>query len=189
MGMIQYRLRENAHRFNVSALLAALTSAALPEPVDVFFDVATLAVRLTFNSDLTSAQLTNIAALVETRIVACETSIAEERGRKHDEIDRKTAGLIFAGFTYQGKTFSLSLAAQATLLGAYITRASLSYPIDWSTADNADKITINNSTEVEDFYLAAVGIVRGHLDAGNVIKGQIRAAANKDAVKNISDSR
>jgi hypothetical protein len=188
MITVQYKLREQAERFDMPALLAAIAGAALPAPTDVFCDPAALAVRLTFDPDPSGAQLTDIAALVEDQIIAC-FPLEEAKAKKFAEIDSRTRELVSEGFTHAGKVCSLSVQAQLAILGLYIVRASLTYPISWNTKDDFDAVSLADEAAVEAFFAEAIAAIRAPLDSGTAIKTNTRAAANRDAVKAISDNR
>lgn len=116
-------------------------------------------------------------ALVALRAVVCT------------DIDDGTARLIAAGFTFQGKQFSLSANAQSKLLGMDQLRDALTYPIVFNNIDDSDVITLPDANTVHQMALAALATVRAALDSGTALKNQVRAAEDLTAVRAVVDTR
>jgi len=80
-------------------------------------------------------------------------------------------------------------ASQLTLLGSFNARAALVYPVRWNTIDDADVHDLQNATDIEDMYAAAVSAVRAALDSGTALKDQVRAATTRAALDAVVDGR
>ncbi len=106
-------------------------------------------------------------------------------------IDIRTGELIAAGFTYSGKTYSLSACAQDNLNAMYASRSASfqDYPIVYSCIDNTDKVSLADAAAVEGFYEAAYDHKRSQLDSGNTLKDSVRDATTVAEVEAITDSR
>lgn len=89
------------------------------------------------------------------------------------KVDAQTAATIANGFAFSGKTISLSVESQTTIQGAHIIRASLPYPLKWSTIDNDGFVTLASAADVEALYAAATSAVLVARNNGNVKKQAI----------------
>jgi len=107
------------------------------------------------------------------------------------EIDKKTDLIISNGFTYSSKQFSLSIQAQSKMTAAYQLKdnPALVYPIEWNTIDDSDSYSIIDSSDLNSFYLTAIGTIRAILDSGTNLKKQIREATTVSEVNAIVDNR
>ena len=85
---------------------------------------------------------------------------------KFAAIDANTGRLISRGFAFAGQRFSLSLPAQATLLGIDHARndAALVYPIAYNTIDDSEVFLIPDAATAHGFFLTALGTYRAHKD-------------------------
>ena len=105
---------------------------------------------------------------------------------RKDEIDNNTQNLIFNGFSYANKTWSLSLTAQ----------------INWSNLPSIPQsffplslLSINGEVyqlpyaERMNFYLTAVGIKNSHLQSGSLLKVQIDTLTTIEDLINFTDNR
>lgn len=110
---------------------------------------------------------------------------------KFNAIDKRTEELIRAGFTYGGKTFSLSTNAQNTFTGLYAVRAEVvfQYPVRVNTINDLDYLELADADDVRDFYLTAVGTYRAHLDGGTALKDAVRDATTIAEVEAVKDGR
>lgn len=117
--------------------------------------------------------------------------LPETKLAKYAEIDARTDQLIYEGFMFAGKRFSLSLGAQLKMIGTNQVRArpEIAYPIVWNTIDDADKHQLVDADEVLAFYLQGVGTYRAHVDSGTELKDQVRAATTIAAVQAVEDAR
>lgn len=106
-------------------------------------------------------------------------------------IDARTAELIGNGFVYNSKNFSLSLSAQAKMIGTHEVKDSpaLTYPIRWNTRKDDDAENIPDAATLDAFYLTALGTVRAHLDSGTALKDSVRAATTVAEVDAVVDNR
>jgi hypothetical protein len=159
----------------LTATLSA-SSATQGSAVTVDGDVVTIV------TDMTQAALDAVVAA---------HSLAAAKVIKHRAIDVKTSALIAVGFTFAGKTFSLSQNAQSNLIGLDLTRldVALVYPITYNTKDDMDTHSLANAVDVHNLYLTALGTYRAHLDSGTALKDQVRAAATVAAVDAVADVR
>lgn len=114
-----------------------------------------------------------------------------QKANKVVAIDARTDVLIFTGFAYSGKRFSLALTAQLKMLGTHQIKddAALTYPIKWNTYDDLDTISIANAADLNTFYLAGFAVVRGHIDSGTALKDSIRAATTQAELDAVVDTR
>lgn len=110
---------------------------------------------------------------------------------KFQAIDARTVELIEKGFVFALKTFSLSVAAQSTWTGLFTARESpyLEYPVRINTIDDLSTYELNTADDVANFYFAAVGTYRSHLDNGTLLKDKVRKAATSSEVKAVVDNR
>jgi len=109
---------------------------------------------------------------------------------KYAEIDAKTGSLIVeGGFTYAGKKFSLKETAQLNLLGVQIKRNDPILPITFNNVDNTDTQVLATPTDVDNFFMSALGTKKGHLDSGTALKDSVRAAVDKAGVDAVIDNR
>jgi len=118
-------------------------------------------------------------------------SLLEYKNRKFKDIDDRTGELISKGFQFAGKVFSLSLNAQAKMMGLNQVRSEpeVVYPIRWNTKDDNDYYDLVNADAVRAFYLTGVGTYRAHVDAGTVFKDLVRNASSIPEVDAIVDNR
>lgn len=107
------------------------------------------------------------------------------------QIDRKTGELVSAGFSYGGKTFSLSANAQINILALDETRndPALTYPIEYNTINDLDSYSVVDADDLHNMYLTALATKKGIIDSGTTIKQQIRDAVDIAAVNAIVDNR
>jgi len=118
-------------------------------------------------------------------------TLLDYKNYRYKEIDERTGLLISAGFTYQGKVFSLSQNAQINILGLDNTRddAALTYPIAYSTIDDSDSYSVIDSVDLHTMYLTALGTKKSYVDNGTVLKDSVRIAVNEQDVQLIIDNR
>ena len=118
--------------------------------------------------------------------------LAAYKQLKFKEIDARSEELIKeGGFTYNGKQFSLSEAAQINLLGIELKKNFAGIlPITFNTYDDLDVETLTTVTHIENFFLAALTAKRTVLDTATlVLKDPIRAATTKAEVDAVIDNR
>ena len=74
------------------------------------------------------------------------------------QVRKQSARLALAGFTYNGKTFSLSTNDRNLILGQQVALAggALPLPVTWQTLDGLDSETLNTAGEATAFFGAAV---------------------------------
>ena len=114
--------------------------------------------------------------------------------RKLSVIDGRTAELVSAGYEHpaaSGQMFSLGAETRNLLVGMDLLRddPAFVYPVDWNTIDGMAKITLDDATEVHNFFLTSVGVYRDHLDSGTALKDSVRAATTITAVNAVVDNR
>lgn len=175
---------------NYSRLAAEAVVDGLPIPVNVTSDDETDDVLVVFEEALTDEQKAGLDVVV-TNHVDDAHHLPSLKTQKFAEIDRKTTRLIEAGFTYQGRRFSLGGTAQIKLIGIDLMRNDplVVYPVKYNTLDDADSISLQDATSVHDFVLMAFGTYRAFLDSGTALKDQVRAATTVEAVNIIVDPR
>ena len=110
---------------------------------------------------------------------------------KCEEINDKTGDLISLGYSFAGKTFSLSANAQTNLIALFATKdnAALTYPIEFNTLDDLDNYYAANAPAIEGMYLTALGTKKALLDSGSVLKDAVRASTTKADVDLVIDNR
>lgn len=115
--------------------------------------------------------------------------LSVHKKNRFSEIDKRTGELIDMGFTYDSKLFSLSNNAQLNLLGIDIKRNDGILPITFNTIDDLDEITFSTAADVDNFFMAALGTKKAHLDSGTALKLQVRNAIDKATVDAVIDNR
>ena len=110
------------------------------------------------------------------------------KATKNDEIDARTRELIEQGFLYSGEWFSLSDNAQRNWTALNAARDALTYPFPVSTKTDGEHI-IANAVDMQTFTLTALAAANTHYSSGRALKIQVNAAADKDAVNAIVDTR
>lgn len=135
------------------------------------------------------------------RVVDPAETLAVLKHERCVEIDGRTAALIASGFLLAGKVFSLSEQAQKNMLGVLtaVVNAKVSgtlaqfeamfFPLTFNTLDDLSTHDVPTSADFENFYNAAMGTVRAHLDGGTGLKSAIRAAVDVAAVNSVVDER
>lgn len=120
-----------------------------------------------------------------------QSKLPQFKEDKLKAIDARTVELINLGFIYAGKQFSLSERAQNTWTGLYTIRNEpvLTYPVKINLLDDSGTHQLANATEVQAFYLTAVGTYRARLDSGTALKDQVRVAATTADIEAIQDPR
>ncbi|OIP19571.1 MAG: hypothetical protein AUK51_01155 [Comamonadaceae bacterium CG2_30_59_20] len=92
------------------------------------------------------------------------------------------AGVVYAGFTWDGSTFYSDATSQNRITGA-VTLAQLSsaFTIDWTLADN----TVRNLGQMDMFQVgAALGVhVQTQFAKGQALRAQIDAATTQAEVE------
>ena len=100
-------------------------------------------------------------------------------------VDLAVQTKIFQGFVFGGKTFSLSLAAQAKISGMYQLRDSITYPVRVNTINDQDTYDIHDTTTLTEFYLGSLRAIQVCLDLGVQLKDQVRAAKTLEDFRSI----
>jgi len=121
-----------------------------------------------------------------------ELSLDNYKLLRFDEIDRRTAELIFQGFEYppaSGNIFSFSTNAQSNLLGTYSAKELLTYPFGWSFKDDHGVYQIADATEMANFFLTALGTKKAWQDSGTALKQAVEAAIDEAEVDAVIDNR
>ena len=106
-----------------------------------------------------------------------------------DKVDARSGELISAGYTFSSKQFSLSINGQINILATDVSNADMTFPFDYNTIDNLDKLVVTDATMLHNMYLTALATKKAHLDSGTTFKDSIRAAADKAAVDAVVDTR
>jgi len=113
------------------------------------------------------------------------------KAAKFEAIDLKTGELIAVGFTYSGKVFSLSIEAQAKMIGAHQLKddPAFTYPVTWGTLTDDSSVVLDDASDLHNFYLTGVGTIRVHLDGATPLKASVAAATTIGAVDAVVDPR
>lgn len=107
--------------------------------------------------------------------------------KRYNEIDKKTGGMIAAGFTYDSKQFSLSLNAQSNWNALKDDTSEFTWPAEISTIDE-DTYDLDEAN-VGAFWNAGKDVLKGHLDSGRALKKSIKDATDKAGVDAVVDNR
>ena len=123
--------------------------------------------------------------------VIAEHGVEAAQKLRYVAIDQRTFELIDAGYTFEGHQFSLSMAAQSTLLALDMTRndPSLTYPIEFNTLYDDAEYMLDDATDVHNIFLTALGTYRYHRDAGTALKTAVRNCTTVAAVNAVVDDR
>jgi hypothetical protein len=108
------------------------------------------------------------------------------------KIDARTAQLIDVGFEFppsSGAYLSCSLEAQSTLNLLYCNRTGATYPVEWSTRDNLNKVTLSDANDVASLLARMQWYVQTQRSSGDVIKDAVRACTTVAKVEAIVDPR
>ena len=116
-------------------------------------------------------------------------TLEEYKDAKNKSIDAKTYSVIGQGFTYAGKQFSLSEYAQINLITIELDKNILLYPIIWNTIDDKDTYDIQDATDVTNFHLTALNVIKSTRDSGTNLKKLVNASTTKAEVDLIIDNR
>ncbi len=117
------------------------------------------------------------------------TDVSSYKAFLIESIDIKTGILIREGFAYGNKTFSLSENAQNNLLGTVIKKDALTYPLDWSTKDDSEVYQIADATEMDTFFMSALGTKKAYQDSGTALKVSVQACTTIAELEAIVDNR
>ena len=169
------------------AFLAELR--ALTDSID-YLNTSDQGFEIGTNVDLSTSELADIDALIATHSPALHLA----KQAKITAIDQRTKALIDEGFEFpptSGQVFSLSASAQAVLLALEAARGDplFAYPVIYNTKDESAIIQFDDSDGIHAFFVAAIGICRGHLDSGTALKNEVRAANTVAEVNTIVDPR
>jgi len=169
--------------------LPAQIEAVLPGKVFTL-SASGSALSAIFADALTAGEIDTLDGTVAAHKAAF-SALPQAKAEKISAIDSRTADLIGLGFTFGGKQFSLSMAAQSKIMGSHQIRddVNFTYPVEWNTIDDADKLSIADSATLHGFYLTALGTMRTRLDSGTVLKQQVRDAVDLAGVAAVVDNR
>jgi hypothetical protein len=130
-------------------------------------------------------------AIIESNILvrdgtALDVTLSDLKQLRYNEIDGKTLTLMKT-FTYDNKSFSLSIDAQMNWNALKNNEADFSWPVSISTADNYEySLSQSNLTA---FWTAGRDAVKTALDGGRQLKKQIYDALDSAAVDAVVDTR
>ena len=116
-------------------------------------------------------------------------TLEQYKAYRFEEINYRSRELIAQGHIYASKLFSLSENAQRNLLGLFSARDFLTYPQEYRTKYDLDKVSLNDASDVSNFYFSAMGTIQTHLGTGNALKQQVKDAVDASAVASIIDNR
>jgi hypothetical protein len=114
--------------------------------------------------------------------------------QKFKEINDRSGELILTGGhefpPSSGNIFSLSENAQINILGAERKKdVSGILPLVFNTMDDLGTWAATTASDVDDFFMNALVAKKNILDAGTVLKDQIRIASTKIEVDAVIDNR
>jgi hypothetical protein len=134
------------------------------------------------------AYATMVGGIVSSVEEAPETqSLEDVQADKIKSIDTKTVSLIGQGFTFDGKQFSLSQAAQLNWLGLKSLEALITWPIAVTTKGDGEYSLAQGNLNY--FIGTGKAVVQAHLDSGRALKLQVNAATTVEQVNAVIDSR
>jgi hypothetical protein len=109
---------------------------------------------------------------------------------KIGQIDARTAELICAGFTYDGKIFDTEPTAQFNWKNMFdLTKAGLMpLPVDTCTIANEPYQFVDQDA-VNNFYLGGVQHIQSILSSGRTLKYEVMACTDIECVDSIVDPR
>lgn len=130
-------------------------------------------------------------AAIDAVVTAHDHSLSVAKVNKIAAIDGRTEALIDLGFIHSAQNFSLSLASQSKMTAAHQIKDHVAfvYPVKWNTRQDDGAHEIVDSTEMDTFYLSAIGTIRAHLDSGTALKDAVRAATTVAEVDAVVDNR
>lgn len=111
---------------------------------------------------------------------------------KQDAIDRRTAELIGAGFTFDGHHFSLSPQAQQNIVGLVkpIELGWITFPHNMSTDEIASpEYAVADEATFNLLYQTAVGTIKVHMDSGRALKKSVASCLTVGEVDAVEDTR
>jgi hypothetical protein len=97
------------------------------------------------------------------------------RADKIADVNRVTGGTFYGGFFFRGMWFSLSIASQVSIQGAYTLRKTLSVPVRWANIDDTQVIELASDKDIAEFYAAMVEAILRLRAAGVASKEAIGA--------------
>lgn len=114
----------------------------------------------------------------------------DEVERKKDElylkVDFNTEQAIFAGFTFDGKLFSMSLSAQINWSNLLFIPEAM-YPITINTKNDNDSYSLTYANR-QSFYGTVLNFKNTCLQTGNTIKNDIRNCTTLEELQIIEDT-
>jgi hypothetical protein len=141
--------------------------------------------------EITGDVISEMSQAEKDVVDASDEYVIPARQKKFDAIDARTDELIGQGFTWSSAQFSNSLFGQSKVDGAYAAKdlTEFTYPIVWNSMDNMTTVSIPDAATMQQFFLAALGTIRAHLDSATPLKDQVRAASTVQAVEAVVDTR
>ena len=118
------------------------------------------------------------------------TNLDDYKAERHAAIDDKTRQLISAGFSFGGKTFSLSNSAQNNwqALQSSSDQSRLTFPVAVSTIDGGE-FSIADAAQMLLFSGTSLATGKAHYDSGRALRLQVTAATTKAGVDAVADDR
>ena len=178
------------------------TSTGTVEEADLHVELAALAVPEFRHVDFDGSTITvvtegtpspaNIAA-IDAAIAAHVAPTALQRAKiaKHRRIDERSDDLVDRGFLHNGKKFSMTVNAQGRAAGLrhVATDPGISFPLQINTIDDSETFELSTPAAFNTWHKDMMLAVRAIVDAGTVIKNQVRAATTIEEVEAIVDDR
>lgn len=164
--------------------------------------------HIEFENNKDGAEWATIDSLVSSHL---PIELDDLKRAKNALIDEKTMSLIFAGYTYDNHTFSLSIHAQRNWIAistsfeanlsiarkadplltqeqAYDAVEASLYPLDVSTLGDLE-YTFNTYSDFITFFNGAYTFANGHYMSGRALKNQVNNAVDEAALNLIVDNR
>jgi hypothetical protein len=113
-------------------------------------------------------------------------SLDEAKFIKKNAIQEKTETLLYAGFTFDNKTFGLTSDESRKWLGLRLAQSS-EFPIN--VVSKEGQIEQLNDSTVIDFYNAAFNRARNIEEGGGALKYQVNQCTTIEQVNAITDNR
>lgn len=113
-------------------------------------------------------------------------TLEELKEIRYNEIDETSRTIIYQGFVFDGKRFSMSLTAQINWSNILLIPDNI-FPVPISTKD--ESVYYLSLANRQAFYLAAMNAKTIPLFSGNSLKEQIRLCQDEACVYAVVDNR
>lgn len=167
-------------------LRAQISSSELPPLHDVTISPCGTQLFVCFSDELS----TEHRGLLDNIIESVNSNVLELlKDNRKKEIDEKTSDIISAGFLFRGIIFSGSVQSQNRIMGAYLAKDMVTYPIRWFSKDDMSYLDITDSEMLIEFFATGFGALKSKIDIGSALKLSINNANSIEEVNAIVDER